>query len=313
MKMFNNNKKLPKEFCWFIAIICAIAIAVLFFTQWGLEWYQENEMEWDYGIFSIVFLILHLIPFFISVVGGGIVGFIIGGIIALALDALVFKLCEKQVNSSGKRILLTKPRKVLIIIVAIICSIFAIIGVNKAIEKNTIRNEITDYLTTEYGLKDVEIKFTSPNSDVWDYGVVVYSSNLDSLTYEKMTRIEYYLTSHTDLGSCDVNVERYMCGDNTYRIFTTSVYKNGDCVYEYNQPPSSSITNADAPYVGMDAKYIGSTKLGSPDKTERCRDYAALRPERRTITYKWYDSNGKMIYYAFVINDKVTSVTDYRK
>ena len=112
--MFNNNKKLPKEFCWFIAIICAIAIAVLFFTQWGLEWYQENEMEWDYGIFSIVFLILHLIPFFISVVGGGIVGFIIGGIIALALDALVFKLCEKQVNSSGKRILLTKPRKVLI-------------------------------------------------------------------------------------------------------------------------------------------------------------------------------------------------------
>lgn len=212
-----------------------------------------------------------------------------------------------------KKITLTKSQKVLLTIVSIILAILAIIVTVKAAEKQKIRREITNYLMSEYGLEDVDIKFTQPNSDVWDYGVIVYSSNLDSLSYEKMTRIEYYLTSHTELGMCDVNIERYVCGNDSYLIFTTSVYKNGDCVYEYKQPPSSNITNADAPFVGMKAEYIGSTKLGRPDKTERCRDYAALRPERRTITYKWYDTNGKMIYYAFVINDKVSSVTDYRK
>ena len=312
MKPF-NTKKIPDSLYWALAIIGAIAGAALMFAFWGLEWYQENELEWEYGIFSIVFLIIHLIPFVISVVVGGGIGLFAGGLIAVAIDSVVAKLCETETDSSGKKIILTKPRKILLVVVIILLAIPTTILTLRGIEKQNIRNEITDYLSSEFGLKDVEVEFTDPYDDFYKYGVVIHSSNLDSLEYEKMTRIVYYLTSHTDLDSGDVDVERFVCGDNTYRIFTTSVYMNGENVYEYKREPSYSITSADAPYVGMDADFIGKTKLGSPDKTERCLDYYALKPERRSITYKWYDSNGKMIYYAFAINGKVTSVTDYRK
>ena len=312
MKPF-NTKKIPDSLYWALAIIGAIAGAALMFAFWGLEWYQENELEWEYGIFSIVFLIIHLIPFVISVVVGGGIGLFVGGFIAVAIDSVVAKLCETETDSSGKKIILTKPRKILLVVVIILLAIPITILTLRGIEKQNIRNEITDYLSSEFGLKDVEVEFTDPYDDFYKYGVVIHSSNLDSLEYEKMTRIVYYLTSHTGLDSGDVDVERFVCGDNTYRIFTTSVYMNGENVYEYKREPSYSITSADAPYVGMDADFIGKTKLGSPDKTERCLDYYALKPERRSITYKWYDSNGKMIYYAFAINGKVTSVTDYRK
>lgn len=208
---------------------------------------------------------------------------------------------------------MTKPKKILLIVVVIIVCIFAGVLMRKAEEKQKICNEISNYLSTEYGLEDIEIQFTDSNSYVWDYGVIVYSSNLDSLSYEKMTRIIYYLTSHTELENGDVNIERYICGGDSYLIFTNSVYKNGDCVYEYKTPPSSTITSADAPYVGMDTDFIGDTKLGSPDKTELCKDYKYLRPERQSITYKWYDSNGKLIFSAFTKNDEVVSIVDFRK
>ena len=308
-----NTKKIPDSLYWALAIIGAIAGAALMFAFWGLEWYQENELELEYGIFSIVFLIIHLIPFVISVVVGGGIGLFAGGFIAIAIDSLVAKLCETETDSSGKKIILTKPRKIMLIVVVIFLAIPTTILTVRAIEKQNIRNEITDYLSTEFGLKDVEVKFTDPYDDFYKYGVVIYSSNLDSLEYEKMTRIVYYLTSHTDLDSGDVDVERFVCGDDTYRIFTTSVYMNGENVYEYKREPSSSITSADAPYVGMDTEFIGRTKLGSPDKTELCKDYQYLKPDRESITYKWYDSNGKLIFSAFTMNDKVVSVTDFRK
>ncbi len=312
MKPF-NTKKIPDSLYWALAIIGAIAGAALMFAFWGLEWYQENELEWEYGIFSIVFLIIHLIPFVISVVVGGGIGLFVGGFIAVAIDSVVAKLCETETDSSGKKIILTKPRKILLVVVIILLAIPTTILALQGIEKQNIRNEITDYLSSEFGLKDVEVEFTDPYDDFYKYGVVIHSSNLDSLEYEKMTRIVYYLTSHTDLDSGDVDVERFVCGDNTYRIFTTSVYMNGENVYEYKRQPSSSITSADAPYVGMDTEFIGRTKLGSPDKTELCKDYQYLKPDRQSITYKWYDSNGRLIFSAFTMNDKVVSITDFRK
>jgi hypothetical protein len=85
MKPF-NTKKIPDSLYWALAIIGAIAGAALMFAFWGLEWYQENELEWEYGIFSIVFLIIHLIPFVISVVVGGGIGLFVGGFIAVAIE-----------------------------------------------------------------------------------------------------------------------------------------------------------------------------------------------------------------------------------
>ena len=308
-----TTRKIPDSIYWTLSIIGAIVGAVLMFAFWGLEWYRENELEWEYGIFSIVFLIIHLIPFIISVVVGGCIGILAGGFIAVAIDSMIVKLCETETDSSGKKIILTKPRKIMLIVVIILLAIPTIILTVRVIEKQNIRNEITDYLSTEFGLKDIEVKFTDPYDDFYKYGVVIYSSNLDSLEYEKMTRIVYYLTSHTDLDSGDIDIERFVCGGNNYRIFTTAVYMNGEKMYEYKRQPSSSITSADAPFVGMDTDFIGSTKLGSPDKTELCKDYQYLRPDRQSITYKWYDSKGKLIFSAFTMNGKVVSITDFRK
>lgn len=88
------------------------------------------------------------------------------------------------------------------------------------------------------------------------------------------------------------------------------MYKNGVCVYELQ---SNVGIVADVPYVGMKADYINNTNLGEPDKRVLCKDYNALRPERRSISYYWYDSSGKTIFYAYVYYDKVIDVTDYRK
>ena len=308
-----KSKKEPTPFYWTLGIIGAIAGAVLLFAFWGLEWYQENELELEYGILNIAFLIIHLIPFLISVVGGGLAGFFGGGLAALIIDSIIAKLRASEVDASGRKKILTKPRKVLLVIVAIVMTIPVIFIISRITEKQKIRSEITNYLSTEFGLEDIKIKFTEPYSDTMKYGVEVYSSNLDSLSYEKMTRIEGYLTSHTELDFGDVDIARYLCGDDTYIIYPSSVYKNGVCVYEYKEAPSSSIISADVPYIGMNAEFIGRTKLGSPDDTELCRDYYALRPERRSITYRWYDSKGKVMFTAYAINGKVTSVVDFRK
>ena len=94
-------------------IIGAITIFVLMFSFWGIEWYQENDLEWDYGIFSVIFVIIHSIPFFVCFVGGGGVGFVLGGIIVAYIGLIVEKLREEPTNASGEKILLTKPRKLL--------------------------------------------------------------------------------------------------------------------------------------------------------------------------------------------------------
>lgn len=312
MKPF-ETKKLPETFYQVLAVVGAIVGAILLFLLWGIEWYQENDLELEYGIFSIFFIIIHLIPFAFSVLVGGLIGLFVGVFIATGIDLVVAKLCEKQIDASGKEIFFTNSRKIFMGVIVVFVMIPSIIITSRAIEKNHIRNEITDYLSSEYCLENIEVKFTKPYSDFYKYGVVIHSSNLDSLEYEKMTRIVYYLSSHTDIDSADVDVTCFVCGDDNYKIYTTSVFLNGEKVYEYKREPGYSVTSADAPYIGMDIEFIGSTKLGRPDKTELCRDYYALRPERRTITYKWYDSKGKMIYYAFAINGKITSVTDYRK
>ena len=72
-------------------VIFAIVVAFLLFRYWGLSWYMENELEWDYGIFSIVFLIIHLIPGALSIFGGGAVGFFIGGLIGTGITDLFNK------------------------------------------------------------------------------------------------------------------------------------------------------------------------------------------------------------------------------
>ena len=110
-------------------IIGAITIFVLMFSFWGIEWYQENDLEWDYGIFSVIFVIIHSIPFFVCFVGGGGVGFVLGGIIVAYIGLIVKKLREEPTNASGEKILLTKPRKLLRIFTIISVAILVPVGI----------------------------------------------------------------------------------------------------------------------------------------------------------------------------------------
>lgn len=47
------------------------------------------------------------------------------------------------------------------------------------------------------------------------------------------------------------------------------------------------------PYEGMSEDSINSTDLGPADDVEKCKDFSALREERRTKTYRWYNANGR--------------------
>ena len=111
------------------AIIGAIAGFVLTFAFWGIEWYQENDLEWEYGIFSVIFLIIHSIPFIVCVIGGGGAGFIIGLLIPMYIVGIVEKLHEEPINSSGEKMHLSKPRKILRIVTIIIVAILVPVGI----------------------------------------------------------------------------------------------------------------------------------------------------------------------------------------
>ena len=47
------------------------------------------------------------------------------------------------------------------------------------------------------------------------------------------------------------------------------------------------------PYEGMSEDSINCTDLGPADDVEKCKDFSALREERRTKTYRWYNANGR--------------------
>ena len=111
------------------AIIGAIVGFVLMFNSWGIEWYQENDLEWEYGIFSVIFLIIHLIPFVVCAIGGGGAGFILGLLIPMYIVGIVEKLSEEPTVASGETIHLSKPRRILRTVTIITVAILVPIGV----------------------------------------------------------------------------------------------------------------------------------------------------------------------------------------
>lgn len=260
--------------------------AILFFIAF------ISNVEWEKRINGLFLMLLLLVIVPISVY---LVYFL------KKLNTYTMATDSKKINQYPKFYVITISS-----ILCLISIISSVAGIYYAFE-NKAKSKIVDQISAnaaELKLENVEVLITSKDIEYGYYNVIIRCSNLNDFQYSEIYRID------KNIGCSDAFITSYKTGDDTYEVFTSSVYKNGKRVYEYT---SSSITSADAPYVGMDASSIGKTKLGSPDKTELCRDYHALKPERRSVTYKWYDSNGKMIYYAFAINGKVTSVTDYRK
>ena len=287
--MNDVETKKPKFSRIMITYAIAATCTILFFIVF------VSNVQWEMRING-----LFLMPFLLVVlpVGGYLIYFL------KKLNAYTLQIDLKKINQY--------PKFYIIIISSILCiiaTIASVVGIYYAFEKKAkeqIVNEITEN-AKELNLENVNVIITSKNIEYGWYNVVIECSNLNEFEYKEIFNID------RNIGCSDAFITSYKSGEDIYNVYTSSVYKNGKRVYEYNKAPGHNITSADAPYYGMDAKYIGDTQLGSPDETELCRDYHSLKPERRSVTYKWYDSKGKLIFSAYALNGKVISVTDFRK
>ena len=176
--------------------------------------------------------------------------------------------------------------------------------------KELISEEIDAYFTTDYN-KGNGIRLAALMDAMRHKFAQSYTYELENIgsVSVKIRRPEYEFSVTTPEG----RVYEYSYG----YVDTRTVEIDGDWVYHKEENPYENIWStgavvAKAPYDGMDASQISQTELGPPDKIEKCRDYYALRPERRSVTYRWYDDNGKLMFYAHAIAGEVTSVTDYR-
>ena len=108
-----------------------------------------------------------------------------------------------------------------------------------------------------------------------------------------------------------IKSEMYITEINSYFDREWTYYNKKEESFEHSWSPSYGATH-DVPYYGMNASQISQTSLGPPDEEKKCLDYYALRPERRSVTYRWYDNKGKLEFSAYALAGKVISVTDFR-
>lgn len=187
------------------------------------------------------------------------------------------------------------------------------------------------------GLEDVSVSAGRVRDDKLCL-LDIYCSNWSEYSYGQMYSMHEKIDDVAD-DVTDRAVDGYFgavpwniyCNGDQYRVYTStrSIYLNGEQVHDdyWNSDSHKSVVygddfadydytpavKADAPYYGMPAIQVTKTKLGAPDEVEKCKDYYALRPERRTIKYRWNDADGMVLFAALTMDGKVISVTDFRK
>lgn len=131
-------------------------------------------------------------------------------------------------NKESSLLKFIKNKKIIFSIVTVILLIATICIISSAANKNKVKNQLIDYYENECGLEKVTITLKKSNDEynLYDYYAYIECSNLSDFSYEEMTRFEYYLNVD------GVDVKNYKSNGDTYIIFTTSVYKNGEEVYE---------------------------------------------------------------------------------
>lgn len=129
-----------------------------------------------------------------------------------------------------------KKWKVLFIIGAVVIFIVAIVLLTEISNKNSVKNELQNYYENECKLEDVKItlKKSDDEYNLYDYYAYVECSNMSDFTYEEIIRFAYYF----DVDGVDV--KNFKCNGDTYVVFPSSVYKNGEKVYEKKSSSSSS-------------------------------------------------------------------------
>lgn len=172
-----------------------------------------------------------------------------------------------------------------------------------------------------------KLEFTSSNID--KYFTTGYNGSLENKLADVMKGIRSYYIDESQTFTLDgvgtVTVSIYK-PDHEIAVKTPAgrEYKlvygyiesvrveiDGDWVYSADEANTDKIFG-ETPYVGLSEDHINHTELGFYDDVEYCKDYHALRVDRRSATYIWYDDNGKEIFSAYIYGDEVISTTDRR-
>lgn len=177
--------------------------------------------------------------------------------------------------------------------------------------KQLVSEEIDGYFTTDNN-KGRGIRLASLMDAMRHQFARSYTYELDKVgsVSVRIQRPEYEFSVTTPKG----RVYKYSYG----YVNSRTVEIDGDWVYYKDVNPYEDIWDtsdavvAKVPYEGMSASRISDTALGPPDEIEKCWNYYSLRPERRSVTYRWYNDKGQFEYYAYAIAGEVISVTDYR-
>lgn len=157
---------------------------------------------------------------------------------------------------------------------------------------------------TQYGLEQVQTKVSlNKESYIW-YGELSVSSE-DIQTLENSQKYELLLAIEDldrdldeDLGKVTVLTADLITDGREYDLNPEDKYAlrlNGRNCYvvpeEAERRFLSSLENKD-PYVGLEEKYIDSTRYGHHDETYYCTGFHELPVKERTITYRWLNGDG---------------------
>ena len=95
-------------------------------------------------------------------------------------------------------------------------------------------------MATQHGLNDVEVTILEKSKEYDWYNVGIYASNLDKLSYSKLYKIDSFI--YCD----DASVKYYQSPNNTYYVYSTSIYKNNDLVWSKNSEHTCEECSSDA-------------------------------------------------------------------
>ena len=148
------------------------------------------------------------------------------------------------------------------------------------------------------GLSDVTAKISGPTYFCGHkrYVLNIKANGAEKIGYPRLKSIiksaeKYEIT----LKKSYLVPEFIIDGDNYWlSAYDGTMYRGNDPVYSPEQNSYSTGTYVSGnPYEGMSEDRINSTDLGPADEVVKCKDFSALRADRRYKTYNWYNSNGR--------------------
>ena len=184
-----------------------------------------------------------------------------------------------------------------IIIIAGLTATIIIGAIEKTIEFREIEANAVSFCESA-GLSDVTAKISGPT---YFFGQKRYVLNIKGNGAEKIgypglkSIIESAEKNEITHKKSYLDLEFIIDGDN-YRLsaYGGILYRGSDPVYfpEENSYSTGTYVSGN-PYEGMSEDCINSTDLGPADELVKCKDFSALRADRRYKTYNWYNSSGR--------------------